>query len=159
MEERKSTTEGTMTSREMVLAALEHRQPDKAPRDFGGTTATGINIVACKDLVDYLGLEDEVIFFSEWVRLADISKTLLERFKSDTRVVMPGGAYRVGDRREDGTSVDGYGVVRALSDENGHWYVMELPLSVSIPKSDIEAAAKKWPDPTNLIFTEEVGER
>jgi hypothetical protein len=33
------------TSRQRVLQARAHRQPDRVPRDLGGTTATGINIV------------------------------------------------------------------------------------------------------------------
>ena len=61
-----------MTPRERVLAALELREPDRVPRDLGGTTATGINVVAYRNLVDYLGWDEEVSFFSERVRLADL---------------------------------------------------------------------------------------
>ena len=77
MEDRIHTIKETMTSREWVLAALEHRQPDRVPRYFGGTTATGINIIAYKNLVDYLDLEETVTFFSDRVRLANISGTFL----------------------------------------------------------------------------------
>ena len=84
-----------MTSRERVLAALEHQQPDRVPRDLGGTTATGINIVAYRHLVDYLGLDEEPTLFSERVRLANLSEAILEQFKSDVRCVMPGGSFVV----------------------------------------------------------------
>jgi len=140
----------TMTSRERVLAALEHRQPDRVPRDLGGATATGINVVAFRNLVDYLGLDEEVSLFSERVRLANLSEAILTRFKSDTRPLMPGGAFGVGQPNEDGTFTDGYGIVRILpDDERGHWYVVRSPLTGEVSKQDIAAAAKTWPGPTD----------
>jgi len=35
-----------MNSRERLLAALNHRQPDRVPVDFGGTAVTGIHVAA-----------------------------------------------------------------------------------------------------------------
>lgn len=35
-----------MTSRERLIAALEHRQPDRVPVDFGGTAVTGMHVAA-----------------------------------------------------------------------------------------------------------------
>ena len=35
-----------MTSRERFIAALEHRQPDRVPVDFGGTAVTGMHVAA-----------------------------------------------------------------------------------------------------------------
>ena len=35
-----------MTSRERVMAALEHREPDRIPLDLGGTIMTGIAVQA-----------------------------------------------------------------------------------------------------------------
>ncbi|MBI4873417.1 MAG: methyltransferase [Acidobacteria bacterium] len=46
-----------MTSRERVLAALEHRAPDRVPIDFGGTMVTGIHVSVVAALRDYYGLE------------------------------------------------------------------------------------------------------
>lgn len=39
-----------MTSRERLIAALEHRQPDRVPVDFGGTAVTGIHVSAVSRL-------------------------------------------------------------------------------------------------------------
>ena len=86
---------GEMTSRERVLSALERRQPDRVPRDVGGTTATGINLIAYRNLIDYLGLDEEATLLSERVRLANLSESVLARFKGDTRMIMPGGAFGV----------------------------------------------------------------
>lgn len=45
-----------MTSRERVLAAINHQQPDRVPIDFGATGQTGISVCALRRLRDYLGL-------------------------------------------------------------------------------------------------------
>ncbi|GAH96687.1 unnamed protein product, partial [marine sediment metagenome] len=54
-----------MTSRERVLKALNHQEPDRVPVDLGGSlTNAGIAKKAHSELKDYLGLkgnEAEVI--------------------------------------------------------------------------------------------------
>lgn len=45
-----------MTSRQRVLAAIEHRQPDRVPIDMGGTPSSGISAIAYNGLVRHLGL-------------------------------------------------------------------------------------------------------
>jgi uroporphyrinogen-III decarboxylase len=54
-----------MTSRERVLAALNHRQPDRVPVDFGGTTVSGMHISVVAALRDYYGLERRLVKVSE----------------------------------------------------------------------------------------------
>lgn len=46
-----------MTSKERVLASLNHHEPDAVPVDFGSTAVTGIHIAAVAKLRDYYGLE------------------------------------------------------------------------------------------------------
>ena len=46
-----------MTSRERVLTALNHKQPDRVPVDFGATSVTGIHVSCVAGLRDYYGLE------------------------------------------------------------------------------------------------------
>ncbi|MCX6030842.1 MAG: hypothetical protein NT169_16300 [Chloroflexi bacterium] len=150
----------TMTPRERVLAALSHRQPDRTPRDLGGTTTTGINVVAYRNLVSHLGLDraEGVTFLNERARLANISAAVLARFGSDTRPVMPGSAYTVGQANPDGTFTDGYGIVRGLPDERGHYYVVTAPLVGEISRDDIAAASRRWPDPDDPAQTAGVAE-
>lgn len=49
------------TSRERVLTALDHRQPDRIPVDFGSTTVTGIHSSCVVALRDYFGLEKKPV--------------------------------------------------------------------------------------------------
>ena len=46
-----------MTSRERVMTALNHREPDRIPRDFGGTSTTSLHIQAHSRLKQFLGLK------------------------------------------------------------------------------------------------------
>ncbi|MBI3694216.1 MAG: methyltransferase, partial [Acidobacteria bacterium] len=46
-----------MTSRQRVLAALEHQPPDRVPLDFGSTFVSSIHVSSVAALRDYYGLE------------------------------------------------------------------------------------------------------
>ncbi|OQA39391.1 MAG: methylcobalamin:coenzyme M methyltransferase [Chloroflexi bacterium ADurb.Bin325] len=49
-----------MNSRDRVMAALEHRQPDRVPKDLAGMRSTGIAAFAYPKLVQALGLPPRV---------------------------------------------------------------------------------------------------
>lgn len=46
-----------MTSRERVITALNHKEPDRIPMDFGGTAVTGMHVNIVIALRDHYGLE------------------------------------------------------------------------------------------------------
>ena len=46
-----------MTSRERILSAISHRQPDRIPVDLGATPSSGISMVAYQNLINHLGLK------------------------------------------------------------------------------------------------------
>ena len=50
-----------MTSRERVLSALSHREPDRVPVDFGSTSVTGVHVSCIAGLRDYFGLEKRLV--------------------------------------------------------------------------------------------------
>ena len=73
-----------MTSRERVLAAIEHREPDKVPVDMGATPSSGISAIAYGRLTDYLGLENSRTRVYDVVQeLAQPENAVLERFEID----------------------------------------------------------------------------
>jgi uroporphyrinogen decarboxylase len=45
-----------MNSRERILAAINHREPDRIPFDMGSCQVTGIHAVAYQNLRKALGL-------------------------------------------------------------------------------------------------------
>ena len=81
---------GTMTSRERVLAALQHRGSDCVPIDCGGMRSSGMHAVAYGHLKDYLGItEGHVDVFDVRQQLAIIEKPVLERFGGDVLPLDP----------------------------------------------------------------------
>ncbi len=74
-----------MTSRERVLAALNHREPDCVPIDLSGHRSSGIAAMAYARLRDYLGLPKRPIrVYDPIQQLAIVDEDLLERFQVDT---------------------------------------------------------------------------
>ena len=49
------------SSRDRVANALNHKQPDRIPIDFGGTSVTGIHASCVASLRDYYGLENRPV--------------------------------------------------------------------------------------------------
>ncbi len=72
-----------MTGRERVAAALEHKEPDLVPIDFGATRSTGINALAYRELLDYLNIEEEVKVFDFKQLLAEPGEQISRMFGSD----------------------------------------------------------------------------
>lgn len=44
-----------MNSRERIISAINHRQPDRIPIDLGATPSSGLSVVAYQNLLKYLG--------------------------------------------------------------------------------------------------------
>jgi uroporphyrinogen decarboxylase len=74
-----------MTSRERVLAALEHRETDRVPVDLSGHRSSGVAAVAYPKLRKYLGLPPRPIRVYDVVQqLAVVDDDVLDRFGIDT---------------------------------------------------------------------------
>jgi len=74
-----------MTSRERVLAALNHREPDRVPIDFSGHRSSGIAAMAYPKLRKFLGLSPKPIRVYDIVQqLAVVDEDVLDRFGVDT---------------------------------------------------------------------------
>ena len=74
-----------MTSRERVLKALRHEQPDLIPLDLGGTESSGMTGVAYNRLREYLGLgQGETRIFDVYQQVVKIEDDVREILKPDT---------------------------------------------------------------------------
>jgi uroporphyrinogen decarboxylase len=89
-----------MTSRERVLASIEHRQPDYLPLDLGATPSSGISAIAYNNLKDYLGMKDG------HTRIYDVVQ----------QVVIPEESII------DRYGVDVLDIGRAFNDKDSDWY-------------------------------------
>jgi len=77
-----------MNSRERVILALDHKEPDRVPIDLGGTIVSSITKCSYLRLMEYLGIPSEDIRMLDYVQqLPYIDETLLQQFKVDFRMV------------------------------------------------------------------------
>ena len=47
-----------MNSRERVMAAIDHKEPDYVPLDLGATPSSGISAIAYNNLKKHMGITD-----------------------------------------------------------------------------------------------------
>jgi uroporphyrinogen decarboxylase len=77
-----------MTPRERILAALDHREPDRVPIDLGSSIVTSITKAAYVPLREHLGLPTEtIVVHDEIQQLPYVHEDVLQRFGVDTRMV------------------------------------------------------------------------
>ena len=76
---------GEMTSRERVVAAINHREPDMVPLDIGGGSSTGVVVEGYERLKSHLGVESETEILNKIFRVARTDEEVLIRLGSDCR--------------------------------------------------------------------------
>jgi len=73
-----------VTPRERVLAAIEHREPDRVPVDLGSTPSSGISAVAYGRLKEHLGVNSgHTRIYDVVQQLAQPEEGILDRFGVD----------------------------------------------------------------------------
>ncbi len=88
----------SMTSRERILAALNHREPDRVPLDLSGHRSSGIASLLYPKLRAYLGLPARPVrVYDQVQQLAIIDDDVLDRFGVDTIELGRGFALRDDD--------------------------------------------------------------
>ena len=68
-----------MTSKERVVRALNHREPDRVPVDFGGTAVTGIHVAIVSALRDRYGLPKRPVKVHEPYQMLGLIEDDLQR--------------------------------------------------------------------------------
>ena len=134
-----------MNSRERVLTTLEHKQPDRPPRDLGSTTATGIHPRAYEALKRHLGCGEDWRYVSSRAQLACVEAPILDRFGIDLLPIIVDSAAASPILDERRRYVDRWGVERGLPETGGHYYVVRPPLETAERISDLYAYS--WPEP------------
>lgn len=73
-----------MNSRERVLAAIAHKQPDLVPVDLGSTPSSGISAIAYSNLLKAIGRTDLPVQIYDVVQqLAQLDMSIIDRFGVD----------------------------------------------------------------------------
>ena len=73
-----------MNSRDRIKCALNHKQPDKIPIDFGSTGLTGFHVSCVKELRDHFGLEKRLVkAYEPYQMLGLVEEDLADAMKVD----------------------------------------------------------------------------
>ena len=83
-----------MNSRERLLAALNHREPDRVPIDLGGTSTSTISLGALENLKSHLGIRSKTRLMNSITMTAHPDDEIIKRFGIDVKRVasnQPGG--------------------------------------------------------------------
>lgn len=136
-----------MTSRERVLTAAAHREPDRVPMDFGGRIST-IHAYAHRELKKHLGLEggeEKIIGYMTYTVEPD--PRLVERFGRDTISFYPnyGAGYQLKIDPETNTYSDEWGVKYRMPLDGYYFDPFQFPLANAETPADLDR--HHWPDP------------
>ena len=143
-----------MNSRERILAALNHREPDRVPFDLGSCQVTGIHVVAYKNLRKALGLPEVEIEYCDTIQqLASIDDDVASRMNIDTRGLYPLNSHNWKIVEENAGDYwayrDEWGITHHRPQKNGLYYsIVKVPL----PHSELAVADisnHHWPDVAN----------
>lgn len=139
----------TMTSRERVLTALAHEEPDRIPIVIGASNATGVKAVPYRALKGLLGVEAPERYLYDWPELGTVlmDEVVLERLNVDVRGVLdkfPAATLeRNRTRPPHADFIDDWGSGQTeISD--GTWYPGVHPMADATTLAEIEAYP--WPD-------------
>jgi uroporphyrinogen decarboxylase len=73
-----------MTSRERIIAAIAHKQPDRVPVDLSATPSSGISAIAYSNLIHHIGRKDlPVLIYDVVQQLAQPDDSVLDMFGVD----------------------------------------------------------------------------
>ena len=147
-----------MNSRERILKALNHEEPDRVPYDLAGSTWTGITNTAYQNLRNYLGLEPSEPNWSDVVQQIVVpSEDILAQLKVDTRGVFPLTSHNwdVYSKLKDGGEYweyfDEWGFTHHFP-KKGYWFSL-----VKHPMDAVDFDAEgiienyAWPDAGNKL--------
>lgn len=147
-----------MNGRERVLKALNFKEPDRIPLDFGAAYACGIHIKAYKRLINYLGITvPEIKVYKMTNQAAQVHEAVLQKIGVDVRSIGIGSSssWKLEMHEDDKYSWywDEWGRKMMMPKVKGLYYDMvEFPLQ----KNNIDDYT--WPnpaDPTRFIGLKE----
>jgi uroporphyrinogen decarboxylase len=138
-----------LTSRERVLTALAHEEPDRVPIVIGVSNATGIRMGVYRELKQRLGIEAPDAWLYDWPELgsAAVDEATLRRLHGDVRGVLDREPAAVLERNrtrpEHSDYVNSWGS-GAVEIAPGEWFPMVEPLAEATAIDELERYA--WPD-------------
>lgn len=152
----------SMTSRERVLTAINHEEPDRVPIVIGVSNATSMKMKPYRELKRLLGIEAPDRYLYDWPELGTAApdEETLRRLHSDVRGVLdrhPAEVYERNRNREPHTPfIDSWGIGQ-VEIEPGVWFPGVHPLADARTIEEIENYPG-WPDVNDLTRVAHVKE-
>jgi uroporphyrinogen decarboxylase len=139
-----------MTSRERVLTAMEHAQPDRIPLVVGVSNATGIKMKPYQGIKDIIGVQAPDDYIYDWPELgtAAIDENTMRRLHSDVRGVLDLEPEEVRKRNSErdphSDYVDSWGSGQTEIGPDD-WFPSVHPLPQARTAAELDAY-EGWPD-------------
>ncbi len=164
----------SLSSRERLLTALNHREPDRVPFDLGSTQVTGIHVVAYRGLRAALGLPPVAVRMCDVIQgLALPDDDLIRCLGVDVRGLFPLNSHLPAPEITDWDAFgENTGDAWCYRDEWGITHVRPRPAGlyfsiIAVPLADPEVTVHdierlRWPDladPARIAGLRETAER
>jgi uroporphyrinogen decarboxylase len=152
----------SMTSRERVLAAINHQKPDRVPFVLNGCTSTSITTQAYINLAAHLGIPTgKVQEYSVIHDLSYVNEAVMNALDIDVRPVvaeLPMSKYRTVDLGEGAHMLyDEWHCGWERRADSIHYIPMDCPLNKATSVDEIESF--DWPDPDDSERFADAGRR
>jgi uroporphyrinogen decarboxylase len=149
-----------MTSRQRVVAALNHQETDRVPIDLGSTWCSTTTISFYERLKEYFGIDSPTVLMERTMQVCMIDERILQELHVDTRFVCYNPPDLVRNRAiELGENLyqDPWGI-QWIKPPTSHYYdLYRPPLAGEITTSDI--LSHPWPEPYDPGYTRGLRER
>ncbi len=155
-----------LTSRERVLTAIHHEQPDRVPLVIGVSNATGIKMRPYKGIKDIIGVQAPDNYIYDWPELgtAEIDEETMCRLHSDVRGVLDLEPEKIRkrncERDPHSDYIDSWGSGQTEISP-GDWFPSVHPLPEARTAEDLDAY-QGWPDmddPTRIAHVRDNARR
>jgi uroporphyrinogen decarboxylase len=117
-----------MNSRDRIMTAINHRQPDKVPVDLGSSTVTGISAIAYNKLKSHLKIDKPTRVFDVVQQLASVDMEIVDLFGVDAldinRVTTETDDWYQVDLA-DGSKAEYPSWFRPVKSQDGSWYTTD----------------------------------
>ena len=141
-----------MTHRERVLAAINHRQPDKVPIDLGGTVDSSIVVDGYMRLAKHFGVSPKIEITNRMMQTVNVEEPILRALDVDTRGIFSGSPDKSGAQEISPNEYkDAWGCVRIKPAGSHYFDQVKFPLAGEISISDI--LKYPWPNPDDPGWT------
>ncbi len=155
----------TMTSRERVLAAINHEEPDRVPIIIGVSNATGIKMKPYREVKKLAGIQAEDRYIYDWPELGTAlpDEATMVRLHADVRGVLDLEPEHIrlrnAQREPHSPYISSWGT-RQIEVADGEWTSGNPPFSDGKTLEDIDNYP--WPDmsdPTRVAHVKEQAQK